>query len=351
MKKSRKLVKKSRKPMKKSRKAIKKSRKAIKKSRKPMKKSRKPMKKSRKPMKKSRKAMKKSRKRRSRKRSRKKQSRSRKNKFKMKTMEPWWKSLLSRSLLYQGGLPGDKRGRAAQKLVEAKRRDAEAISPLIATLPPHLIYEILKKNAPGDVLPVGSVLGPNSAIMRKLRKRMNKLKAFQRMVRDDQKLQIALPGYPKNTRTSRIENLFEFLSQKKLKYLTPEQIHEVRRLVANAYTTRDGGYSDAELFGTGRMANTWQFDDPEDRKAFRRNLLAGAPLTARVIGSERLPLSLEILRKGRRFNDVIPSDRYPRDADGNIDETHDIFWPKTRNEMNKFLRMYPTNKEISYFGY
>jgi len=196
---------------------------------------------------------------------------------------------------------------------------------------------------------VGSVLGSDSAIMRKLRGRMNKLKTFQRKVRDDQKLQIALPGYPKNTRTSRIENLFEFLSHPNL---TPEQIHEVRRLVANAYTTRDEGYSDAQLFGTGRMANTWQFDDPKDRKAFRRDLLAGAPLTARVIGSERLPLSLEILRKGRRFpNDVIPSDRYPRDADGNIDETHDIFWPKTRNAMNKFLRIMPTNKEISYFGY
>ena len=342
VKKSRKPIKKSRKPIKKSRKAIKKSRKAIKKSRKAIKKSRKLVKKSRKAIKKSRKAIKKSRKRRSRKRSRKKQSRSRKNKFKMKTMEPWWKPLLY-TLLYQGGLPGDKRGRAPK---------AEAISPLMATLPPHLIYEILEKNAPGDVLPVGSVLGSDSANMIKLRKRIKNIKAFQRKVRDDQKLQIALPGYPINTRTSRIENLFEFLSQKLHPNLTPEQIHEVRRLVANAYTTRDGGYSDAELFGTGRMANTWQIDDPEDRKAFRRNLLAGAPLTARVIGSERLPLSLEILRKGRRFpNDVIPSDRYPRDADGNIDETHDIFWPKTRNAMNKFLRIMPTNKEILYFGY
>ena len=120
--------------------------------------------------------------------------------------------------------------------------------------------------------------------------------------------------------------------------------------MANAYTTRDGGYSDDELFGTGRMANTWQFDDPESRQAVRRNLLAGAPLTARVIGSERLPLSLEILRKGRRFpNDVIPSDRYPRDADGNIDETHDIFWPETEAALKHFLSYYPTDEEISYF--
>jgi len=337
MKKSRKLVKKSRKLVKKSRKLVKKSRKLVKKSRKLVKKSRKPVKKSRKPVKKSRK-------RRSRKRSRKKQSRSRKNKFKMEPMEPWWKSLLSRSLHYRGGLHGDKRGRV-RRVPKAK-----AISPLMATLPDQLKHRILinlMNNAPGGVLPVGSVLGRDSANMINLHKRMNNLKDFQRKVRDDQKLQIALPGYPINTRTSRIENLFEFLSQKIHPNLTPEQIHEVRRLVANAYTTRDGGYSDDELFGTGRMANTWQFDDPEDRKAFRRNLLDGA-----VIEGERLPLSLEILRKGRLFpDDVIPSDRYPRDADGNIDETHDIFWPKTRNAMNKFLRIMPTNKEILYFGY
>ena len=136
-------------------------------------------------------------------------------------------------------------------------------------------------------------------------------------------------------------------------------------------------FESLQSLGTGRMGKSWYDDEAaialskmkkyrhrpvrgkgrlslEERKQYRRRLLHGpglrsAPLTASVIEGETLPLPLRILRKGRLF-DITPSINYPRDPKtGNIDETHDIFWPETEEALKHFLSYYPTDEELSYF--
>ena len=284
---------------------------------------------------------------------------------------------------------------------------SSSISPSMARLPPEIIKEILNYDdrKRGDLHPVGNLDGPNSLQMKNLRERMSRFKAFQRLVKSNQLVQVALPGkgvhyftnqygQPSRSNTSaypplgteskaqerggyelnsRISGdpadfalmmeyildivgsgrqIFNGVSSRSGEHLTPQQKQEVRRLLARAYTHKEQGFDDRHLFGEGDMAETSKIKNEEERKAYRRQILNHPVNGYARINGQLLPLPLKIFRRGRRYG-VVPSDRYPTTdqrpvaPDGsNVDEAHDIFWPETRAEVRRFLNRKPSLREL-----
>ena len=225
----------------------------------------------------------------------------------------------------------------------------DQVAPLMASLPPQAISRILDYDSTSGSHPAGDLYGSGSRARRNLRRRMEGISAFQRNVRRNQQVQVALPGYPRNSRIG-VEGILEFMGPASENF-TERQKQELRRLLARAYTHKDDGYEDAWLFGEGPMVNTSHNRSLAQRKAHRAALLAQSQdPRATSIGGHRLPLPLRILRKGRRHH-LAPSSRYPRDAYGNVDETHDIFWPEKRSAVREFLHRKPTLNEMEIYGW
>ena len=220
---------------------------------------------------------------------------------------------------------------------------------LMSSLPPQAIALVLDSISRGGSNPAGDLYGRDSSERVKLHRRMRGIRAFQRNVKRNQQVQVALPGYPRNSRIG-VEGILEFMGPASENF-TERQKQELRRLLARAYTHKDDGYRDEWLFGEGPMVNTSHNRSLAQRKAHRAALLAQSQdPRATSIGGHRLPLPLRILRKGRRHH-LAPSSRYPRDAYGNVDETHDIFWPEKRSAVRKFLHRKPTLDEIEIYGW
>ena len=225
----------------------------------------------------------------------------------------------------------------------------DQVAPLMASLPPQAISHILSYDSRGGSHPAGDLYGSDSRARGNLHRRMGGVRAFQRNVRRNQQVQVALPGYPRNSRIG-VEDILDLMGPASANF-TERQKQELRRLLARAYTHKDDGYEDAWLFGEGPMVNTSHNRSLAQRKAHRAALLAQSQdPRATSIGGHRLPLPLRILRKGRRHN-LAPSSRYPRDAYGNVDETHDIFWPEKRSAVRKFLHRKPTLQEMEFYGW
>jgi len=209
-------------------------------------------------------------------------------------------------------------------------------------LPPDLVQYVLSHDSRG-MHTAGHLYGPHSSARVSLNRRMMKLKVLQENVRRNQRVQVALPGYPVNSRMNLEQIYVVWINDDD--QLTTRQKQEIKRLLARAYTHKDDGYSDEWLFGSGPMANTWHNRTKVQRKAHRATLLAGSG-NARRVNGHNLPLPLTILRKGRRtFSADSRSDKYPK-VDGDVDETHDIFWPETRSAARKFLHRKPTLVEM-----
>ena len=225
----------------------------------------------------------------------------------------------------------------------------DQVSPLMASLPPQAVSHILRYDSTSGLHPAGDLYGSDSRARGNLHRRMGGVRAFQRNVRRNQQVQVALPGYPRNSRIG-VEGILDLMGPASANF-TERQKQELRRLLARAYTHKDDGYEDAWLFGEGPMVNTSHNRSLAQRKAHRAALLAQSQdPRATSIGGHRLPLPLRILRKGRRHN-LAPSSRYPRDAYGNVDETHDIFWPEKRSAVRKFLHRKPTLQEMEFYGW
>jgi len=342
---------KSRKPAKKKPAAKKKSRKpAKKKSRKPAKKkSRKPVKK------KSRKPAKKKSRKPAKKKSRKPRQSPPSGVIKQENLKPGTVRVGADGKTKYEVYEYVSRGKKIKKwkkyapwYLKFRMNGGDQVSHLMASLPPQAVSHILRYDSTSDSHPAGDLYGSDSRARGNLHRRMRGIRALQRNVRRNQQVQVALPGYPRNSRIS-VDDILEFMGPGN--NLTERQKQEVRRLLARAYTHKDDGYRDEWLFGDGPMATTSHNRSLAQRKAHRAAILAQSqdPLATRI-GGHRLPLPLQILRKGRRHNQA-PSSRYPRDADGNVDETHDIFWPETRAEAREFLHRKPTLEETATFGW
>jgi len=178
---------------------------------------------------------------------------------------------------------------------------------------------------------------------------MRGLTVLQQNVRRNQSVQVALPGYPVNSRMNLEKIAIVWINDDD--QLTKRQKQELKRLMARAYTHKDNGYSDERLFGSGLMADTWNNNRTEaERKAHRATLLAGSGNALRVNG-HNLPLPLTMLRHGRTLGYSYSSDKYPKNSNGEVDETHDMFWPETRLAARKFFHRKPTIVEMFDYVY
>ncbi len=301
----------------------------------------------------------------------------------------------------------DEGGEGGETKSPSSMVSSPSISPSMARLPPEIITYILNYDhrKRGDLHPAGNLDGPNSLQMKNLRERMSRFKAFQRLVKSNQLVQVALPGkgvhyftnqygQPSHSNTSaypplgtvqkaqerggyelnsRISGdpadfalmmeyildiigsnrqIFNGVSSRSGEHLTPQQKQEVRRLLSIAYTHKEQGFDDRHLFGDGYMAKTSKIKNKEERKAHRRQILNHPVNGYGRINGHLLPLPLKIFRRGRTYG-VVPSDRYPTTdqrpvaPDGsNVDEAHDIFWPETRAQVRRFLHRKPSLREL-----
>ena len=220
-------------------------------------------------------------------------------------------------------------------------------------LPSDPLHHVLSYGSRGTHA-AGDIYGPHSQERGYLQRRMRGWEKIQRLVKRNQRVQVALPGYPVNSRINE-DQILSFMGESA--QLTTRQRQELRRLLARAYTHKEDGYEDAWLFGEGPMATTsYNYDEgraasPAERKARRRAILAGSGNTLSVNG-HNLPLPLAMLRKGRTVVRAdFRSNKYPKNDQGNVDETHDMFWPETRSAARKFLHRKPTLVEIAAYGW
>jgi hypothetical protein len=145
-----------------------------------------------------------------------------------------------------------------------------------------------------------------------------------------------------------IKDLMDYIVPSKL---TDDQRKEVRRLFAIAYTNK---YKNEWLFGKGEYAKTYGNRDLTERKKYRAKLLKklgdinGIDFLRKT--HEFLPLPLWILRKAK-LNRIPESDRYPINKSGTVDQTNDIFWPRTEADVFNFLYKIPTVEEIQNAGW
>ena len=122
--------------------------------------------------------------------------------------------------------------------------------------------------------------------------------------------------------------------------LNPNQDREVRRLAARLHLA---ALDNSEL---GLTLNP-QPTTLQQRQAILQHL----PPNQRVTTTgQNLPYPLQIMRKSRRHHIAATNDRYPNTANGDINETDNMFWPTTREQIFNFLKDIPTLEELAGFG-
>ena len=255
--------------------------------------------------------------------------------------------------------PKTKRCRKRKSRVRKSNKKSRArkskfrMKPAWSRLPSDPLHLVLRYGSRGTHA-AGDIYGPHSRQRGSLHRRMRGWEKIQRLVKRNQRVQVALPGYPVNSRIN-VDQILSFMGESD--QLTTRQRQELRRLLARAYTHKEDGYEDAWLFGEGPMATTsYNYAEgraatPAERKDHRDHILAGSG-NALTVNGHNLPLPLAMLRKGRRYlSDDSQSDKYPKDAQGNVDEAHDMFWPETRSAARKFLHRKPTLAEMAAYGW
>jgi hypothetical protein len=200
---------------------------------------------------------------------------------------------------------------------------------------------------PGSMHPSGSVVGRKSRGIVSLNKKIDLR---------DQIVKVTLPSIertsflgdslvresiPKGKKIT-IEEITELMDDIDPSKLTDVQRKEVRRLFAIAYEKE---YAKEWLFGKGKYAKTYSNRDLEERKDHRAKLLEKLDDK-----TSSLPIPLGILRKAKLYG-IPESDRYPRNTDGTVDETDDMFWPRTKPNVFDFLYLIPTIEEIQTYGW
>ena len=213
-----------------------------------------------------------------------------------------------------------------------------------ANLPKFLQHKILNSSHPS--VATGMYNGPQR---QGLNRRTAQLRRLGQGVRNRMTTQVALPGIPVGT----LIRAAEILDIEPVNTLDDAQKKEVRRLYARLYTNHVDGYSDESIFGTGPFNSKTaaaHVGTHAQRKQQRQALLATGNINDMKINGESLPLPLRILRKNRMWNTPL-SERYPRRADGTIDETNDIFWPRNRREFDLYMKNIPNLDEIVIYGW
>ena len=122
--------------------------------------------------------------------------------------------------------------------------------------------------------------------------------------------------------------------------LNPNQDREVRRLAARLHLA---ALDDTQL---GLTLNP-QPTTVQQRQAILQPLWPWGRETAT---GENLPYPLQIMRKSRRYHIAVINPNYPTRANGEIDETDDMFWPTTREQIFNFMKDIPTLQELEWFG-
>jgi len=187
---------------------------------------------------------------------------------------------------------------------------------------PNMIYPNISKMSPKD--------------RRALTSRIEDKKRFGQKGDDEfvDNARVALPATPQNQGVSQ-RNVLELIGHQGLNV---SQDEEVRRLAARLYLA---AYDDSDLGLTLTQPST----TPQQRQAILQPLL---PRRGTTSNGENLPLPLRIMRKGRYHN--LTNNRYPTGVNGDIDETDNMFWPTTREQIFNFIKTTPTLEELSFFG-
>ena len=250
----------------------------------------------------------------------------------------------------RGGMLRATQGESKTQQGESKTQQGESktqqVMGSMGALAEHLQHAILQYEYPG----VATGMYTNSPQRRDLNRRMGVMTRFTQAVRDRLTTQVGLPGVPVGTLV-RADNIHQIMLSRNL---NEAQDKEVRRLVARLYANANpaDGYRDRWIFGTGpfNSKTAAHVGTHAERKQQRQALLANGNINDMKINGESLPLPLKILRKNRRFNQQ-PSPRYPRNDDGSVDETHDVFWPRNRVEFDFYMKTFPTLNEIGIYGW
>lgn len=237
------------------------------------------------------------------------------------------------------------RKRGGAKTEHTKKKTAPTVLERTANLPRDLQHNILNSSHPS----VATGMYTDSPQRQGLNRRTAQLRRLGQGVRNRMTTQVALPGIPVGT----LIRAAEILDIEPVNTLDDAQKKEVRRLYARLYTNHVDGYSDASIFGTGPFNSKTaaaHVGTHAQRKQLRQALLATGNINDMKINGESLPLPLRILRKNRMWNTPL-SERYPRRADGTIDETNDIFWPRNRREFYLYMKNIPNLDEIVTYGW
>jgi hypothetical protein len=237
------------------------------------------------------------------------------------------------------------RKRGGAKTEHTKKKTAPTVFDRTKNLPKFLQYKILNSSHPS----VATGMYTDSPQRQGLNRRTVQLRRLGQGVRNRMTTQVALPGIPVGT----LIRAAEILDIEPVNTLDDAQKKEVRRLYARLYTNHVDGYSDASIFGTGPFNSKTaaaHVGTHAQRKQQRQALLATGNINDMKINGESLPLPLRILRKNRMWNTPL-SERYPRRADGTIDETNDIFWPRNRREFDLYMKNIPNLDEIVTYGW
>ena len=226
-----------------------------------------------------------------------------------------------------------------------KKKTVPTVFDRTANLPRDLQHIILNSSHPS----VATGMYTDSPQRQGLNERTAQLRRLGQGVRNRMTTQVALPGIPVGTliRAAEIKEI------EAINTLDDAQKKEVRRLYARLYTNHVDGYSDESIFGTGPFNSKTaaaHVGTHAQRKQQRQALLAMGNINDMNINGESLPLPLTILRKNRMWNTPL-SERYPRRADGTIDETNDIFWPRNRREFDLYMKNIPNLDEIVTYGW
>jgi hypothetical protein len=131
--------------------------------------------------------------------------------------------------------------------------------------------------------------------------------------------------------------------------LDVSQDKEARRLAARLYLA---ALDDSDL------GLTIQSTTRQQRQAILEQL---RPNVRTAANGEKLPLPLQIFRKSRQHQLSFNNDRYPLlvgvidgmipdGANGVVDQLHDAFWPRNRQEISDFMKTIPTLEEMEDFG-
>ena len=250
----------------------------------------------------------------------------------------------------RGGARTERQGRVKKYNMprtpeRKKKKTVPTVFDRTANLPRDLQHIILNRSHPS----VATGMYTDSPQRQALNRRTAQLRRLGQGVRNRMTSQVALPGIPVGT----LIRAAEILDIEPVNTLDDAQKKEVRRLYARLYTNHVDGYSDESIFGTGPFNSKTaaaHVGTHAQRKQQRQALLATGNINDMKINGESLPLPLRILRKNRMWNTPL-SERYPRRADGTIDETNDIFWPRNRREFDLYMKNIPNLDEIVTYGW